>query len=195
MAKTVHKMRTRTNKTPMILHEMPKAGYKGLQTKTITTVVKSNSKYDPKFCQAMIDFFSTPLYTADKDGKSVGNILPTFIRFALSIKVTDRTLDNWVRDFPEFAEAYRICKALQKDFIIQNGLLANYSAPFSIFTAKNITDMRDDQPAAPGGGNTVNNYFLTLEGANDSRLEQIITEGNLSLNSGSHAEAEPKPSE
>ncbi len=42
-----------------------------------------------------------------------------------------------------FSVAYQEAKQAQKDFLINNGLSGASNAAFSIFTAKNVTDMRD----------------------------------------------------
>lgn len=56
----------------------------------------------------------------------------------LSVKEQERK-----KDLQEFCHAFKVCKALQKDFLIHVGLSgASPSAAF-IFTAKNVTDMRD----------------------------------------------------
>lgn len=43
----------------------------------------------------------------------------------------------------QFCRAYNNAKQAQKDFLINNGLSGASNAAFSIFTAKNVTDMRD----------------------------------------------------
>lgn len=42
-----------------------------------------------------------------------------------------------------FCNAYKEAKELQKEFLINLGLAGAAPAPFAIFTAKNVTDMRD----------------------------------------------------
>ena len=70
---------------------------------------------------------------------------PTFERFAYSIGVHRETLRNWCDVSPEFFAAYKKAEMLQKDILIQNGLMGGYEKTFAIFTAKNVTDMRDRQ--------------------------------------------------
>lgn len=102
--------------------------------------------------------------------KYVPNYLPTLVRFAKSIDVDYTTVYRWAmsgddsradRDMAnnkggissvrikelagmrEFSKAYKTVKASQEDFLIQNGLAgASPSAAF-IFTAKNVTTMKD----------------------------------------------------
>ena len=111
--------------------------------------------YKEEYCDAIIEYFSIepqreieiPHYKGGEvtwvDKKFVANPLPKFHEFAKSIGVTHQTLHNWKDEHKEFFEAYKECKELQKWFLIENGLNANYNASAYIFTAKNITDMRD----------------------------------------------------
>lgn len=54
------------------------------------------TKYEPRYCDEMIDFMA--------QGYSIG-------AFAGHIRITRRTLLNWKKDFPEFADAYEIAQA------------------------------------------------------------------------------------
>lgn len=119
--------------------------------------------YELKFCQAIIDYFSTPAsqeYTYKetleyyKDGgikrksfekKPLPNKLPTFYGFAASIGVNQDTLHEWKKKHKEFSEAFASAKELQKEFIIENGLSGASPSTFAIFVAKNLTDMKDKQ--------------------------------------------------
>ena len=113
------------------------------------------TKYKPEYCQKLLEFFDKPRFKrilVKKGVKSKGtkdeyqlvaNELPTFERFAHEIGVHYDTLREWVKVHPEFSEAWKRAKAIQKDFLIQNGLLGLYNSTFAIFTAKNITDMKD----------------------------------------------------
>ena len=121
------------------------------------------TKYDPKYCQQMIGFFSVESsrevveIVTFKDGttketiKELANKLPHFSKFALSINVHVDTLHEWCKVHEEFSEAYKICKDLQKTFLIDNGLLGLFNSTAYIFTAKNITDMRDQQEVKHSG--------------------------------------------
>lgn len=114
-------------------------------------------KYDPKYCKQLIEFFNCDAYEEKeitivaKNGneitrfEDVANDLPTFERFAVSIGIHRETLLNWTEKYPEFFDAYKAAKDYQKDMLITNALKGLYNPVFSIFTAKNITDMRDKQ--------------------------------------------------
>ena len=81
--------------------------------------------------------------------------LPTFSGFARANKISHDAMLEWAEGrktkdgkpkkpkYPEFAVAYNSCKDLQREFLVDNGL-AGLSPPAAyIFTAKNITNMRD----------------------------------------------------
>ena len=116
------------------------------------------SKYKSEYCDELVKFFDRePYYEKelqhfDKDGsykwsdyKRYPNDLPTFAHFAKKIGVNGDTLVEWTKVNKEFSAAYKRAKELQKEFLIENGLQGLYNATFAIFTAKNITDMRDVQ--------------------------------------------------
>jgi len=77
------------------------------------------------------------------DYKLMANRLPTFHRFAEKINVDMSSLTAWRKIHPEFSSAYKRAKRLQKYFLIENGLNGCYNPHFTMFVAKNITDMRD----------------------------------------------------
>ncbi len=113
------------------------------------------TKYKPEYCEELIKFFDRAPFreievvTKSKGGyekiekKRVPNQLPFFSAFARKIGVHVDTLHEWKKKHKEFSEAYKKAKALQKEFLIQNGLVGLYNATAFIFTAKNLTDMRD----------------------------------------------------
>lgn len=119
------------------------------------------SKYKPEYCDAIIAFFNrkpfdlikikdeegNEVVLTDKYGKAIMQpcMLPTFEGFAISIGVHRDTLNEWLARHEEFSDAYARAKDYQKNILIQNGLLGYYEKTFAVFTAKNVTDMRDKQ--------------------------------------------------
>jgi hypothetical protein len=120
------------------------------------------TKFDLKYNDELIEFFSIPptreieVTKTDKKGNQystyeiVPNELPTFGAFAHKINVNLDTLNEWQKEsnkekYPRFSESYKRAKTLQKNFLIQNGLSGKFNSTFSIFVAKNITDMRDNK--------------------------------------------------
>ena len=75
--------------------------------------------------------------------------LPLFSIFEIRNGLSIGMLSKWAGDEkceeerPGFFQAYKTAKELQKDFLIQCGLQGLYPPSSFIFTAKNITDMKD----------------------------------------------------
>lgn len=126
------------------------------------------SKYSPEYPEKLWHFFTQnePYSVVDiehykngevawKDKKVIPNVFPTFERFATNIGVHVDTMIEWCKIHPDFSEVYTRCKAIQKDWLITNGLIGAYNPLFTTFVAKNITDMRDIQDTGDKG-NTVN---------------------------------------
>lgn len=125
------------------------------------------SKYDVEFCQKMIEFFnlkptqmrlesetsesieigenSIPAEKVKTTNKGGGVDFPTFTAFAMKIGVTDTTLARWSKEFPEFCAARELCKKLQENIWIINGLHGNYNSQFAIFLGKNVFNYKDKQ--------------------------------------------------
>lgn len=134
------------------------------------------TKYRKEFCDMMIEFFSIdPTYEQEvtytnKKGETwskmeeKANALPTFERFAHSIGVEDKTLENWSKakkedgslKYPDFFRSYMHAKQLQRDILVQNALLGRYNPAYAIFLSKNVTDMREKvEVPVDGEGNAV----------------------------------------
>ena len=137
------------------------------QTKTEATIgvtmgAGRPTKYKEEYCEEIVKYFSVEPYRevivttegknfSKEDVKLVPNQLPFLSAFARHIGVTHDTLIEWTNVHPEFSEAYKKAKELQKEFLIENGLQGLYNPAFAIFTAKNITDMRDKQEIEHSG--------------------------------------------
>lgn len=146
------------------------------------------TKYKPEYCEAIINFFSIEPsrkeVTAEIKGygktgnqnfekteyKIIANRLPTFEKFAREIGVNGDTIVEWAKVHPEFSAAYNTAKELQKEFLVDNGLAGLYPPASFIFTAKNITDMRDKQEVE----NNTNLNLTGLEKLNDDQLDAVV---------------------
>jgi hypothetical protein len=134
------------------------------------------TKFKPEYIQAIIEFFDVEPYRVETTEKSteyfsdgrvkketektrlIPNKMPTLFGFSRSIGVAYTTVYRWAEKgdstddkFSEFRNAYKDAKELQKEFIISVGMAGAAPAPFAIFTAKNVTDMRDKQEIDHGG--------------------------------------------
>lgn len=123
------------------------------------------SKYKPEYCEEIIKFFSGPKMkqvvksertitkangTTEtfKEYMYMAEDLPTFNQFARSIGVNEDTVVEWAKPenkkkYDGFSVSYNIAHKLQKEFLVDNALKGLHPPATFIFTAKNITDMRD----------------------------------------------------
>lgn len=121
------------------------------------------SKYKEEYCQQIVEFFDKEPYepvqikVENLDGEMVDSVavnkaglpilkpcqLPTLEGFAKSIGVHRETLLNWGKEFTEFFDAIKKAKEIQREILVQNALVGAYDKTFSIFFAKNNTDMND----------------------------------------------------
>lgn len=149
-------------------------------------------KYKKKYSKMLIDWFSvdpvrmvTETYT-NKKGESWEKEVekacefPTFEGFAHSIGVTDNTLQSWCNlknedgslRYPEFLRAYTRAKELQKRVLVENGMAGRYNTQFSIFIAKNVTNLRDKVEAPTDADGNVVPYiagFQLVEPTRDAK--------------------------
>jgi hypothetical protein len=110
--------------------------------------------YTEEMPAKLLEHFNQPLYVQKKKQIASGgrmvevteerpNSMPTFERFAVKNNVTHHTLRNWCKEHPEFFTAYSHCKDIQKDFILEHGMMGNYNPGFAKFVAINVTDLQD----------------------------------------------------
>lgn len=143
------------------------------------------TKYNTEYCKRLIEFFDKDpfedkqLEHYDKDGnvkwidyKRMANRLPTLRNFAKSIEVNIDTVYEWIKQHEEFSDAFTHAKELQKWFLIENGLNGCYNPMFAIFTAKNITDMRDKQEI----DNRTEMHLTGFEKLTDEQLDGVLTQ-------------------
>ncbi|SRR5579883_1208933 len=150
------------------------------------------TKYKPEYAAAIIKWFSVPKHTQflkkevtiESTGRHeceyqlVAADLPTFEGFARDIAVNGDTIVEWSKaenengelKYPEFSAAYKVAKDLQREFLIDNGLKGLYPPAAFIFTAKNITDMRDVQETK----NETDVRVTGLEKLSDEQLDAVI---------------------
>jgi len=125
------------------------------------------TKYDPKYCKKIIDYFDiephfeTPVVTTYKDGttkeeiKLIPSDLPTLAGFAVKIGVHRDTLNQWAKDHKEFSAAIKRSKECQENLLVTNGLQGLYAQPFAVFTAKNVMGWRDKSDTEINGNLTI----------------------------------------
>jgi len=98
------------------------------------------TKYRPEYCREILEHFNVDFTNAAQTKPVPLNFLSAFAR---KIGVCRDTLGEWTKVHPDFSDAYKKAKALQKEHLITCALLGLFPPAAFIFTAKNITDMRD----------------------------------------------------
>lgn len=107
------------------------------------------SKYDPSYCQRIIDFFDRPLFKEKSFGSKAPelNELPTLEYFAAKeLGVTKQTLHNWAAEHPEFLAALNRAKELQTYMLVQGGVSRAYDPTFTKFLLNSVSDTYKDKP-------------------------------------------------
>lgn len=110
--------------------------------------------------------------------QAMANKMPTLFNFSQKIGVTYVTVWRWAHGknditgemlYPDFCNAYKAAKELQKEFLVGLGLSGSAPASAYIFTAKNVTDMRDNSEVT----NTLNFSLTSLFDQAQARRKQL----------------------
>lgn len=124
------------------------------------------STYRPEYCDAIIEFFTRDpweIHYTEKGGAQLipKEKMPTAIRWVRLMKMSISTFHKWVRDYPEFAEAYALCQEMQKAYILEAGGIT-MNGGFAQFMLKVNHGMRDDLP--PDEDDDQGDVELVIEG-------------------------------
>ena|SRR3990167_5653193 len=151
------------------------------------------SKYDPSFCQKIVDYFSVePYRVIPKTKREIPNDLPFLSNFADSIGVNQDTLHEWCKVHPEFSEAFKKAKELQEQFLVINGLRNNFAQPFTIFAMKNMFRWTDRHEVTGKDGQPLMPYSLFV-GLDPKLVSNGNGNGNHTNGNGKTAEHLPIP--
>lgn len=129
---------------------------------------KGPTKWKPEMCDDLVAFFSVEpnyekeVFKVNKKGDEYSvfetkpNQIPFFGVWERKHKISRMAVSDWAKPeneakYPGFRDAYLQAKEMQKEFLISNALLGLYNPTSFIFTAKNITDMRDVSQYEHGG--------------------------------------------
>ncbi|MDD5010502.1 MAG: terminase small subunit [Phycisphaerae bacterium] len=134
------------------------------------------TKYKPEYCEDIVKYFDIE-YTKEVevcftykngDTKETTELraenLQFLSGFARSIGVCRDTLDEWCKVYPEFSDAYKKAKELQREHLITCGLQGLFPAAAFIFTAKNLTDMRDKTEIEHGATDELSELLKEIHG-------------------------------
>jgi preprotein translocase subunit Sec63 len=102
----------------------------------------AKSKYDPAYCEEMLNYFNRGLYKETKTfNKKELNDLPTFQYYSAVIRcITYQTLLNWAEEHKEFREVYQKCKKIQENILVQGGISRAYDPGFVKFILNSVSD-------------------------------------------------------
>lgn len=100
------------------------------------------TKYDPKYCQEMLDYFDRNP-TEKKNGKEEAVDFPSVAGFARRVGTAKSTIYEWARQHPEFSNVLTQCKAIQEEILLANALKGGYHAGFTQFLLKNTHGFED----------------------------------------------------
>ncbi len=119
--------------------------------------------YDPKYCQAILDFFNvdptretmktitTKNGTVIEEESEIATKMPFMVDFCDKIGISRSTLHNWTREHPEFMDAYTRAKEYQERHLVNNALLGNYNPGFAALVAKNWLGWKDKHDVTTDG--------------------------------------------
>ncbi len=119
--------------------------------------------YKPEYADLLLAYF-------EKNARAM--TLPHLSKWARTVAgVCHDTAIEWTKVHPEFSEAYKKAKDIQKEVLIEGALTGKFQQTFAIFTAKNITDMRDVQETK----NQTDVHVTGFENLSDYELHAVIT--------------------
>lgn len=143
------------------------------------------TEYYPEIKQEMEAFFSIAPFEKEKGFmgaiKLVPNRFPTIDGFARLKDINPDTIYEWAKPenekkYPGFSVSLNKCRALQKEFLHECASNKAYDSRWTIFFAKNITDLRDvkaiEHTGANGGAIQVAN--LDIKNASKEELAKFF---------------------
>ena len=122
------------------------------------------TKYKASYCQAIVEYF-------EREAEKVR--VPFLSAWARNVAgVCEDTAIEWTKKHEEFSEAYKKAKDIQKEVLILGGLTGRFNPTFAIFTAKNLTDMRDKHEIDhTSGGERIEGFNYVKPDAPDAHTD------------------------
>jgi len=100
------------------------------------------SKWDPKYCDMIVDYFNRPPYT--KKGRNlVQTDFPSLAGFCVSIGISRDTLHRWSKKYPELSDAIHKAKTFQENWLLTNGMSGRLNTSFALMGMKNLHGWAD----------------------------------------------------
>ena len=109
--------------------------------------------FRPEYCQSIIDFFTRDSWELVYDAKGTAKVIPkdnipTLIRWCTSLGIHRRTVYDWIKTIPEFADAHDTAMELQKAFLMESGIVHG-SGGFASFMLKCVHGMQEPKQESP----------------------------------------------
>lgn len=113
--------------------------------------------YPEDFPDRLIDYFAAPLRTKKitQQATASGKIVEveteefrdpaTVEGFCASQMISKETFYRWVREYPEFSNAFDACKQMQADMLIIGSMKGEYASSISKLVLANCTDYRESK--------------------------------------------------
>jgi hypothetical protein len=105
--------------------------------------------------------------------EKVGIDFPTLEGFAQSIKVSQRTIHEWMKVHPDFKEAVEFAKTCQAAILLANGMHGHYMQPLTLLFAKNNMGYREKIALTDEDGGSVKQE-VTLKDELSKRRARVL---------------------
>lgn len=110
------------------------------------------TSYRPEYCESLIRYFDRKSWCVATDAKGTQKVMPhedipILDRWCLAIGVPRRTIYDWIKAYPEFADAHETAMGLQKAFLIESGIVHG-SGGFASFMLKCVHGMQEPKADA-----------------------------------------------
>lgn len=79
-----------------------------------------SKKYDDSLADDLLAFY--------RECAEEGVFLPTVEKWAVERNISITSVFTWVKEYPQFEVAYRQAQAIQRNMLIQNGLIDKYNS-------------------------------------------------------------------
>lgn len=143
------------------------------------------TKYDPSYCQRLIDLYNAPSTEKRtrtihlKNGTEITEeydapVKPVHvIDFCDEIGVDITTFYEWCKVHKEFSHAYAHAKGYLERNVVDNALLNNYNGGFASLVSKNWFGWRDKQDVESKVDTTLTINTIDYTDANDNDTTQV----------------------
>jgi hypothetical protein len=128
----------------------------------------ARGKFDPEYHpDAMLAYFRAAAQEMESEGGTIERVRtkqgdvryvrrpvspPTLSGFAAQVGVSSQTLQKWADEFPEFREAWDICRDIQMQVFTEMGAHSAYNASITALMFKNLLGWHEKAETTHKGG-------------------------------------------